>query len=87
MLGERRREIESRQAALLDEDLAEADAGSELLREGGIELRPRDEPELDEDLTERPPALGIVRGRPRRGASCRSVASIQHVSATDAAEE
>ena len=59
MLGERTREIDAGQAALVDEDLADAAARPALHVEGALELGAGDEPELDEDLADRSP--GIVR--------------------------
>ena len=59
VLGERAREIDAAQAALLDEDLPDAAARRALHVEGALELGAGDEPELDEDLADRPP--GIVR--------------------------
>ena len=58
VLGERAREIDAGQAALIDEDLADAAARPALHVEGALELGAGDEPELDEDLADR--SSGIV---------------------------
>ena len=60
MLRERAGEIDARQAALVDEDLADAATRRALHLEGALELGAGDEPELDEDLADRPP--GVLTG-------------------------
>ncbi len=55
VLGERTREVETREDALLDEDLANSGAGCLLHGQCALELALGDEPELHEDLTDRPP--------------------------------
>ena len=60
MLGERAREIEAGQAALVDEDLADAAARRALHVEGALELGAGDEPELDEDLADRSPGIVLA---------------------------
>ena len=58
VLGERAREVETREAALRDEDLADPAALLALDLERRLELRARDETELDEDLADGTPAVG-----------------------------
>ena len=62
LLRERAREIEARQASLVDEDLPDPCTCLALHVERGIELIAADEPELDEDLADRPPDLHLAGG-------------------------
>ena len=61
MLRQRTREVEPGEAALLDEDLADAAALLALDLERRLELRVRDESELDEDLPDAASTGGLGR--------------------------